>query len=187
MAANLLLGGIDEMRRHWVGYLALGVSLVVLGFFALGATVFVTLATAVFLGWLMIIGGALQAGHAFWRRQWSGFFIDLLIGLLYLIVGLMFVANPVLTAETLTLLIAIMLIVGGVFRIVVALSAHFGNWGWLLLNGVITLALGIMIWQQWPASGLWVIGLFIGIDMIFNGWSLVMLALTARSLPAEHA
>lgn len=187
MAGTLLLGGLEEMRRHWAWYLGLGIALVVLGTLAIGGAVFVTVASMIFLGWLMIIGGALEAGHAFWRRAWSGFFFDLLIGLLYLVVGVMFVSNPIIAAESVTWVMAVMFIFGGVFRIAVALSTHFRNWLWILLNGVITLALGIMIWRQLPEAALWVIGLFIGIDMIFNGWSLIMLALSARSLKVENA
>jgi uncharacterized membrane protein HdeD (DUF308 family) len=187
MAGTFLLGGLEEIRRHWFGYLCLGIALLVVGTLALGATVVVTLATAIFLGWLMVIGGILEAGHAFWRRAWSGFFFDLLIGLLYAVVGFMFIARPGLAAETLTLFIAVMLLIGGLFRIAVAISAHFRNWGWILLNGVIDVVLGIMILNQWPESGLWVIGLFVGIDMIFNGWSLIMLALAARSVPEPAA
>jgi uncharacterized membrane protein HdeD (DUF308 family) len=95
----------------------------------------------------------------------------------------MIVANPVATAETLTLLIALLLMFGGIFRIVAALAVQFPHWGWLVLHGAVNLLLGIAIWRQWPWSGLWVIGLFVGIDLIFNGWSLVMLALAAKKLP----
>ena len=98
----------------------------------------------------------------------------------------MIVANPAATAITLTLLIAIVLIFGGVFRIAVALSVRYPNSLWLLLHGVINLILGFSIWQQWPFDGLWVIGMFVGIDMIFNGWSLVMLGLAAKNLPASN-
>src|SRR5262245_9579124 len=120
MAGTYLVGGLDEIRAHWGWYLALGVALIVLGPLGLGAAVGVTIVTAIFLGWLMIIGGAMEAVHAFWRRHWSGFFYDLAIGLLYLVVGFMFVSRPGLAAETLTLFIAMMLLVSGVFRIVVA-------------------------------------------------------------------
>jgi uncharacterized membrane protein HdeD (DUF308 family) len=142
-----------------------------------------TLATMVFVGWLLIIGGVLEALHAFTCKAWSGFFIDLLTGILYIVVGFMIVANPGATAVTLTLLIAMFLIFGGIFRIVTAIILRYQHWAWLLLHGVINLLLGIAIWRQWPLSGLWVIGLFVGIDMLFNGWSLVMLGLTARKLP----
>jgi uncharacterized membrane protein HdeD (DUF308 family) len=93
------------------------------------------------------------------------------------------VANPGEAAVTLTLVISLFLIMGGVFRIVEALVGALPHRVWVLLNGVITLALGIMIWRQWPYSGLWVIGLFVGIEMLLYGWSLVMLAIAAKKMP----
>ena len=186
VGTELHLVGVHELRKRWGWFLALGILLVVLGMIALGSSVFMTLATMVIVGWLMIVSGVFQAVHAFTCKGWSGFFIDLLTGLLYIVVGFMIVANPAATAITLTLLIAIVLIFGGVFRIAVALSVRYPNSLWLLLHGVINLILGISIWQQWPFDGLWVIGMFVGIDMIFNGWSLVMLGLAAKNLPASN-
>jgi uncharacterized membrane protein HdeD (DUF308 family) len=180
---GLHLVGFNELKRNWGWFLALGICLILLGTVALGSSVFFTLASVVLFGWLLLVGGILEAVHAFWRKQWSGFFIDLLTGILYVVVGFMVVANPGATAITLTLLIALFLMFGGVFRIVTAIILTYHHRAWLLLHGVINLLLGIAIWHQWPLSGLWVIGLFIGIDMIFNGWSLVMLALTARKVP----
>ena len=88
-----------------------------------------------------------------------------------------------LAAEVLTLILAVAFLVGGSVRIVVVLTERFSAWPWVLLNGVVTLLLGILIWRQWPESSLWVIGLFVGIDLIFNGWSWVMLALAVRAIP----
>jgi uncharacterized membrane protein HdeD (DUF308 family) len=173
----------DVLRRRWGWFVALGIIQIVLGMIALGASVFVTLATVVFFGWLLLIGGVLSVVHAFWQKQWSGFFIDLAMGALDAVVGFMVVSNPVASAETLTLLIAVFLFMGGIFRIVAALTGRFDNSFWVLLNGVITLALGIMIWRQWPLSGLWVIGLFVGIELIFHGWSLLMVGLSAKRSP----
>lgn len=181
---ELHLVGLSELRRKWGWFLALGICLILLGSIAIGSAVFFTLASVILFGWLLLVGGILEAVHAFWRKQWSGFFIDLLTGILYVVVGFMVVANPGATAITLTLLIAMFLMFGGVFRIVTAIILAYQHRAWLLLHGVINLLLGIAIWRQWPLSGLWVIGLFIGIDMIFNGWSLVMLALMARKVPA---
>jgi len=159
---------------------------VVLGMVALGSSVFMTLATMVFVGWLLIVGGVLEAAHACSCKGWGGFFIDLLTGILYVVVGFMVVANPATTAVALTLLIAMFLTFSGIFRIVVAVVVRFQNWGWLLLHGVVNLLLGIAVWRQWPLSGLWVIGLFVGIDMLLNGWSLVMLGLAAKNLPTSE-
>jgi uncharacterized membrane protein HdeD (DUF308 family) len=179
--------GLEELRKKWGWFVALGILLIVLGATAIGSSVFMTLATMALVGWLMIVGGIVQAIHAFTCKAWGGFFVDLLTGLLYTVTGFLVVANPGATAVALTLLIAMLLIFGGIFRIVVALVIRFQNWGWLLLHGAINLLLGISIWQNWPLSGLWVIGLFVGIDMIFNGWSLVMLGFAAKNLPTAEA
>ena len=178
--------GLEQVSRRWGWYLALGILLVVLGTFAIGRSCLLTVVSVGVFGWLMIFAGVAEVVHSFWNgRGWGGFFIDLLSGLLYVVVGFMIVGNPASTAVALTLLIAMFLIFDGVFRIATALSVRNPNWGWVLFNGVVSLLLGIMIWRQWPLAGLWVIGLFIGIQMIFNGWSLVMLALAAKNLPTE--
>jgi uncharacterized membrane protein HdeD (DUF308 family) len=177
--SNVRLLDLMQLKKRWGWFLGLGIVLIVLGTIALGASLFVTLASMLLIGWLLIGGGVLEAIHAFACKQWSGFFIDLLTGLLYVSVGFMIVSNPGASAVALTLLIAMFLIFGGIFRISMAIISRYENWGWLLLYGVISLVLGISIWRQWPLSGLWVIGLFVGIDMIFNGWSLVMLGMAA--------
>lgn len=184
-AAALHLVGLDAIRKRWGWILGLGAALVVLGVIALGSSILMTLATMVFIGWLMFIGGVLTMFHAFGCKGWGGFFIDLLAGVLYVVVGFMIVANPGATAVALTLLIAMFLIFGGLFRIVVAVTMGIQHWFWLLVNGVISMVLGLAIWHQWPLSGLWVIGLFIGIDMVFNGWALVMLGLAVKELPTQ--
>jgi uncharacterized membrane protein HdeD (DUF308 family) len=177
----------EQLKKRWMWFVGLGIALIVLGFIALGASVFVTLASMLLIGWLLIAGGVLEVIHAFACKEWSGFFIDLLTGLLYVAVGFMIVANPEISAVSLTLLIALFLIFGGIFKIAVAITSPYQHWVWLLLYGVVTLALGISIWRQWPLSGLWVVGLFVGIDMILNGWSLVMLGIVAKRLSSRLA
>lgn len=182
---GLHLVGVEDLRRRWRWVLILGIVLVVLGTLAVGMAPFLTLATMLLLGGLLIVVGVLQGLHAFASRGWGGSFLDLLSGLLYAVIGFLIIGNPGATAEALTLLIAMFLIFGGIFRIVVALMIRFHNAVWLLLHGAINLVLGILIWKQWPLSGHLVIGLFLGIDMIFNGWSLVMLGLAAKKLKPE--
>ena len=77
--------------------------------------------------------------------------------------------------------------VGGIFKIVAALSYRFGAWGWSLASGIIDLILGVMIWQEWPASALWVIGLFLGINLVFRGINWIALGLALRALPRPLA
>jgi uncharacterized membrane protein HdeD (DUF308 family) len=172
---------IEILRQNRLWFLALGVIQIVFGMIAIGHSVMATLVSMVLLGWLLVIGGALSIGHAYWQRHWNGFFIDLLTGVLYAVVGFIFLDSPAEAAISLTLLFALFLFVGGIFRMIVSFLGPFHH-RWLLLNGLITFLLGLMIWKQWPLSGLWVIGLFIGIEMIFYGWSLVMLGVAAGKL-----
>jgi len=109
----------------------------------------------------------------------------LLSGVLYVVVGFMVLGNPAAGATVLTLLIALFFLIAGAFRIIVALTMRFPEWHWLLANGAITLLLGLLIWKQWPSSALWVIGLFIGIELIFTGSAWVMLSLAARRLVSK--
>ncbi len=179
------LVGIEQLQKRWGWFVAMGIVMVVLGATAIGYSVLFTLASMVFIGWLMVIGGLLQTAHAFGCKEWGGFFVDLLAGILYAVAGFLIIAHPAATALALTLLIAVLLIFSGIFRIVLAIAVRFHNSGWLILHGIINLLLGISICQDWPLSGLWVIGLFIGVDMLFNGWSLIMLGLAAKGLPKQ--
>ena len=183
IVSSIHLIGIDELKKRWVWFVALGLLLVILGAIALASSVLFTIASILFFGCLMIFVGVLQTVHALIAKRWGGFFMDLVIGLLNSAVGVMIVANPEAAAAAITLLIAMFLILGGILRIGLAFAIPFHHVFWLALHGIINVLLGIMIIQQWPLSGLWVIGLFIGIDMIFNGWSLVMLGMAAKQIP----
>lgn len=176
--------GIEEVRAHSTWFLLIGIALIVIGVIAIGSAAEMTIVSVMFFGILLILAGLFEVIHGFARRAWSGFFINLLAGVLYAVAGIVMVVNPALAAVTLTLVIAIMLIVAGVFRLFIAFSTPLDHRGWLIFNGAISIVLGASIWDSWPLSGLWVIGLFIGIDMIFDGWTEVMLALSARSAPA---
>jgi uncharacterized membrane protein HdeD (DUF308 family) len=178
---------LEAIRGQWVWLMALGIVLIVVGTLAIGAPLHASLATALTIGALLLVGGSAQLVGSFWTRDWSGFFLMFLMGVLYIVVGLLFLEQPISALEALTLLLACALIVSGIFRIVGSLMSRFPQWGWVFVGGVINLLLGILIWRQWPVTGLWVIGLFVGIDMIFNGWTWVMLALRLKSLPRASA
>ena len=182
---SIHLVGVDELKKRSKWFIGLGIALVVLGTVALGSSIVFTLASMVFIGSLLAAGGILQTAHAFMSKRWGGFFVDLLTGVLNIVVGVMIANHPAAVAAALTLLIALVLILGGVFRIMLALAIRFHHVFWMVLHGVISVALGVIILQEWPVSGLWVIGTFIGIDMIFNGWTLIMLGMAARRMPAS--
>ncbi|MDY0169268.1 MAG: HdeD family acid-resistance protein [Thermoguttaceae bacterium] len=175
----------DELRalkNEWIWFLALGIGLIAVGVIALGAAFLATIATVAVFGVLLVVAGIAQTVSAFWSPRWRGLLVHMLTGILYLVVGYIVVDNPVESAIALTLLIACFLVVVGVFRIVVALIERFHNWAWCLLSGCISALLGMLILKQWPSSGVWVIGLFLGIEMIFNGLAWIMMADGLRRL-----
>jgi uncharacterized membrane protein HdeD (DUF308 family) len=102
-------------------------------------------------------------------------------GTLSLIAGFLVLTRPTLAEIALTLLVALLFVVGGLYRVSVALMTRFPTWGWVVFDGSISAALGPLIWVTWPSSALWVIGLLLGIEPLFRGWSCVMLALAART------
>ena len=176
-------GDLDAVRHHWRWILASGIAFIGLGSMAFAYSVLVTLASVFVLGWALVFGGLFQSLHAFKVSQWSGFLLELLLAILYGVVGLVMVTHPESGAMSLTLLIGAFFLVTGLFRIFAGTMLHPPGRAWLLLSGVVTLLLGLLIWMEWPASGLWVIGTFVAIDMIFSGSWLIMLALNARNLP----
>lgn len=181
---------LEQLRSEWWWFLILGVGLVVLGSAAIGSglgTLYTTYITVVLFGIFMLIGGIGQIVTAFWAGRWSGFALSLLIGILYVVTGFIMIDKPDAGATVLTLVLAAELFVSGLFRIIAAMTLRFTHWGWALLSGAVSLVLGIMIYKQLPEAALWVIGLFVGIEMIFNGWSWVMLGLSLRALPKASA
>jgi uncharacterized membrane protein HdeD (DUF308 family) len=178
---------LQRLRDNRFWFLALGIALVVFGIVAIGSACVATVAMTWLFGFLLLAAGITEIVSSFWAGRWSGMLVHLLIGVLYTIVGFMILDHPQNSAIQLTLIIAIFLIVGGVFRIVFALSERFTGWGWVLLNGAVTLMLGMLVYKNWPESGLWVIGLFVGIEMIFNGWAWIMLAIGLRQIPTKAA
>lgn len=187
MALLLPVLGIEEVRAHRTWYICIGIALIILGSIAIGSAEVMTMVSVMFIGWILIFAGIFEVVHGFARRAWGGFFINLMGGLLYAVTGLLMVTHPGVAAITLTFMIAMLLIVAGTFRLFVAFSTPIHHRGWLILNGVISLFLGFSIMSSWPVSGLWVIGLFIGIDMIFDGWTELMLALSSGSGPGPTA
>jgi uncharacterized membrane protein HdeD (DUF308 family) len=176
--------GFQALRGNWLWFVLLGVGLLILGFVALGSVGITTLATAVFIGAILIIGGFAELIGTMWCREWSGFFSHLLSALLSIIVGMMFLRAPIGSLAALTLLLATLLMVGGIFKIVSAVNYRFVGWGWSLAGGLVDFLLGLLIWQEWPASALWVIGMYVGINLLFRGINWISLGLVLRKIPA---
>ncbi|MDB5351850.1 MAG: hypothetical protein JWN86_3097 [Planctomycetota bacterium] len=179
--------GLASLRGNWIWFIVVGVVLVATGMVAISSAFIASLAVAVALGVLMLVAGVADLVGALWCRGWSGFFLHLLSGVLSIVVGILFLRAPLGALLALTLLVASFLLVSGIFKIVAALSYRFAAWGWPLASGIIDVILGTLIWLDWPASALWVIGLFLGINMVFRGFTWIALGLAFRSMPAPAA
>jgi uncharacterized membrane protein HdeD (DUF308 family) len=174
---------LQSLRRNWFWFLLLGILLIVVGMVAIAYPLAATVATVQVLGFLLLFSGVMEIISGIWTRRWGGFFAHLLLGVLYLIAGLIFVERPLGTGLWLTLMMAVFFFVGGIFRVVVAIAERFSGWGWTLFSGVISVILGFIIWENILESTPWVIGTLVGIELIFNGWSWVMLGLGVKSIP----
>jgi uncharacterized membrane protein HdeD (DUF308 family) len=170
------------LEKNWGWLLAFGIISILLGGIGLYMTFGLTMATVVFFGALILAAGLLQLVQAFGCKGWKGMLAHVLIALLYVAAGILILVDPILASSLLTLVLAGILIVVGAVRIMLALQVRgmAAGWYWALLSGLVSILLGGMIIAQWPASGLWVIGLFVAIELIFSGWSYVFLALDAR-------
>jgi uncharacterized membrane protein HdeD (DUF308 family) len=173
-----------RVRHRWLWFFGLGVALVFVGSFAIAAAFLTTLTTVLVFGILLLVGGAVEVVSAVLAGSRKGVFTHLAVGVIHLVVGALMVEHPLRAAEALTLLLAAGFLVGGLIRVGYALTQSFAGRGWALVTGVIAACLGLSIWQQWPESGLWAIGLFIGIDVLLIGWSWVALGLALRTLQA---
>ncbi|OAI41746.1 hypothetical protein AYO40_02260 [Planctomycetaceae bacterium SCGC AG-212-D15] len=173
-----------RLQRVWWQLLALGALSVFIGFVAISATFVATMASVMVLGVLLVFAGITEVLHAVVVRNWRGFSLHLLAAVMYLILGVFMLEDPVQAAAVLTLILAASFMVGGVLRIVFAAVEQFPSWPWVVLSGVIDVMLGAMIFNRWPASALWVIGLFVGLDLLFHGWTSIVLGLTMRRFTA---
>jgi uncharacterized membrane protein HdeD (DUF308 family) len=172
-----------DLKAYSGWFLGWGIALVILGTIAISAATFTTLFSIIFVGTLITICGViiLIDTFAFWWRKWPGFLMHLVMSLLYLYIGIMLINNPIIGSATLTLLLGVFLILIGVSRIIYSLSVRVLRWQWSFINGFISLLLGILIVTNLASASLFIIGLFIGIDLIFCGIAYIMIALGAKA------
>ena len=177
-----------ELKENWGWLLAFGILSIILGTVGLGMTFALTEVSIIFFGVLLIVGGVFQLFDVFKCKGWKSTLWHVLIALLYVVAGIVMVSQPLMAAATLTLIVAWILIAVGVSRIVMAFQLKPAKgWYWPLVSGIVSIVLGGMILAEWPVSGLWVIGLFVAIELIFNGWSYVFVALAARKAGQSEA
>ncbi len=170
------------IKENWRWFMGLGIALVLVGTVAVAVPAPFTLAITLVLGWVFIVAGAAQFIHAFKSKGWKDVFWSALVGVVYCLAGAMVLAHPIFSALSLTLLLACALLADGGVRAVMAfrMRAHKG-WTWVLFSAGISILLGLMILGEWPSTAAWVLGVMVGISLIFNGWSMIMIASAARN------
>lgn len=182
-SAHSLGRSIRSLSHKWGWFVALGAMLVLSGVIALITVVPATLISVIWIGAMLLAVGVFEIVAAFQFKDWGRFFLWLLMGGVYIAAALMTFANPLTAAASLTLLIGIALVIGGVVRIYLAWQMKdTSSWGAVAFSGVITALLGILILMQWPLSGLYVLGIFLGIDMLFAGFGWISTGLAIRRL-----
>ncbi|MEH2513719.1 uncharacterized membrane protein HdeD (DUF308 family) [Nitrobacteraceae bacterium AZCC 1564] len=147
----------------------LGVGLIVIALLVLADVAFFTLVSTIFIGWMAIAAGVFEIGHAFWTKGWGEFVWQIVLGILYVAFGIVLITQPVISALILTYILALMLILSGIIRFMIGVK-HWRQSGWIiLLSGVFGVLAGLIVLTGFPASGLWVLGLLLGIDLLSHG------------------
>ena len=181
---------LHHLRSSWLWFFLLGTLLILGGTTAIVFPAITSLAAITVLGVILLVGGIATVISAFWAGKWSGMVVQLLVGFLYIGGGIVVTNHPLITTVMMTVFIAVTFMVLGAFRVVTSMVVRFPYWGWALLNGTITFLAGLVIYrqlEQLPANALWVIGLLVGLEMLLNGWTWIMLATALRQLPEEAA
>jgi len=180
---NIQRAATAALHEHWVLFLVEGVVLLVLGATAVVLPPIATLAVTILFGWLFLVSGIVGLVTSFWMRQAPGFWWSLLSAVLGIVVGAMLLGSPLTGAFSLTLVLIAFFLIEGAVSIMFALDHRrelSGQWGWMLMSGIVDLALAIMIFAGLPSTAAWAVGLLVGINMIFGGTALIAMALHAR-------
>ena len=174
-------GTIIKKASGW--FIAMAVVFIVIGLMAIVEPVVAGLAVTILVGWLLIFGGVAHLVTAFSGGGAGRVILQVLIGIVYILGGVYFLTHPLLALGTLTLLLAVIILAEAVFEVI----AYFWTRGergsgWLLVNALITLLLGGLIWFHWPSSSVWAIGILVGVNLLMTGFSRLMFGLAARQL-----
>jgi uncharacterized membrane protein HdeD (DUF308 family) len=178
---------MTPLRAKWGWIVALGVVYVIVGFVALGSVVMATVASVLVVGVMMIIAGAAELINAFQIKSWGKFLIWALLGVLYIVAGFVTFENPLLAAMLLTLILGASLVASGIVRLFLAFDMKRETpWIWVALSGAITLLLGLLILARWPINSIYILGLFLGIDLVMAGAGWIGLGLGLHRVPASR-
>lgn len=174
---------ISSLTHKWGWFIVLGIVMLMLGGIAFGNLLFATVATIYYVGITILIAGIFQIIHAFSVQSWKSFFFWMLSGLLYGAAGVLTFLNPMLASTVFTFFIAAALVGSGIFRMWVAFqSRSVKGWGWMFAGGLVTTLAGIVIAIGWPVNSLWVLGMFLAVDLVFQGWAMIALGFGLKTM-----
>jgi uncharacterized membrane protein HdeD (DUF308 family) len=185
--SDVFAAGLEQVRRSWGWFLVFGILLMALGVMCIGKAETATAFSILALGWVLMVSGVFWLINSFYAFSWHGFFIYLLNAILRGVCGYMLIRHPNAGAEGVTILLAALFIVGGLFRAIGSSVIQFPRWGWTFVSGLVSVVLGIYLMAIWQTASTFFFGLFIGIDLIFDGASLTGFAAAIHSLPSAPA
>jgi uncharacterized membrane protein HdeD (DUF308 family) len=181
--SDVFMAGIQEVKKSWGWFLAIGILLMALGIVCIGKAQTATHFSILALGWVLAISAVLWLISSFQTLGWSGFFIFLLNALLSGVVAYLLIRHPDAGAQGVTALLAVLFIVGGLFRITGASVIQLPYWGWTVFAGLVSVGLGVFLLATFSTSTTYFVGIAIGVDLIFNGGALVAFSSAIHSLP----
>lgn len=173
----------NALHAHWKLFLVEGIVLLILGAAAIGMPPLATLAVTIIFGWVFLLSGVMGLIMTFWMRAAPGFWWSLLSAALGIVVGTLLLARPLSGALSLTLVLVVFFMIEGIASIMFSLDHKrelSGQWGWMLMSGIVDLVLATMIFAGLPSTAAWAIGLLVGINMLFGGAALIAMSLNAR-------
>ncbi len=185
--SDVFLAGLEQVRKSWSRFLVLGILLTILGVVCVVQAPTATRFSILALGWVLVISAVLWLVNSFYAFSWHGFFLYLLNAIIRGVAGYLLIRHPNAGAEGITMLLAALFIVGGLFRAVGGTVIQFPRWGWMVFSGLISVILGIYLMSIWQTASTFFVGLFIGIDLILDGAALAGFAAALHSLPKLSA
>jgi uncharacterized membrane protein HdeD (DUF308 family) len=184
--SSLISAGIENVRKSWGWFLACGALLILLGTTCLVKSQTATRFSILTLGWILAFSAVVWLINSFHAWTWTGFLVYALNAIIRGMAGYLFIRHPDAGAEGVTMVLAILFIVGGIFRITGAIAIQFPRWGWTVFAGVISAVLGMSLLVSWPAASSYFVGMAIGIDLILDGGALLGFASAIHSLPVTE-
>ena len=191
ITAQVVLVELEELPRKWRWLLALGILMLVTGSLGLYMSVVMTLVTVFFFGAMILVNGTFSLVQTIidGEEKWKGRLVHVLLALFYIAAGALILVNPVAASAALTLLLGAMFMAIGITRIIHGFRCkkRGWRWGWPLVIGVIDIIFALILALSWPLSGLWVIGLFVSVELLMYGWMLTFTAMAVRKSPKQQS